>query len=324
MKRLGLYALSLLSALAFAPTLVACAHSDEEMAAKQREVDAAKSEMQRKLAQAAQDAQAQHDADEKKYQDAAATAKSLQDRLQQFQDKLNGLQSGLANSQDEIQKLLLAKAEYEQRLKQLDDMKARFRDLRDRLAKLTAQGLTVKTRNNRMVIQLPGEILFESGSDQLKQSGKAVLKQVADIIRGDTTLSQRVFQVAGHTDNVENGQGPFKDNWGLSLARARTVLVFLVNPDAPPRYALPGQTSPWGGNLDPRHWSASGYGLMDPQSGSVDAQTPDDQSKNRRVELVLEPNVEEMLNLSNIGDDPGAATTPGTTSTGQPPPPPAR
>ena len=313
MKKLGIYSLTFLGAVGIAPAFLACGPSDADMAALQRQLDAAKQEEQRKLLQAAQDAQSQHDADDRKYADAMSTNKGLQDRLQQFQDKLNGVQSGLASSQDEIKKLLLAKAEYEQRLKQLDDMRARFADLRSRLAKLTAQGLSVKTRNNRMVIQLPGSILFESGSDQLKASGKVVLKQVADIIRGDSTLSQRTFQVAGHTDNVEYGQGPFKDNWGLSLARARTVLVFLINPDVAPRYVQSGQVAPWGGNLDPHHWSAAGYGYMDPQSGTVDTQSSSDQALNRRVELVLEPNVEEMLNLSSVGDDPSSTpTTPGT------------
>ena len=48
------------------------------------------------------------------------------------------------------------------------------------------------------------------------------------------------------------------------------------------------------------HWSASGFGDTDPQAGSVDHQTPDEMAHNRRVELVLQPNVEEMLNISKI------------------------
>ncbi|MEO6420007.1 MAG: hypothetical protein ABIP39_11395, partial [Polyangiaceae bacterium] len=55
-----------------------------------------------------------------------------------------------------------------------------------------------------------------------------------------------------------------------------------------------------GGGLDPKHWAATGYGETDPLAGTVEAQKPDEQGKNRRVELVLQPNVEEMLNLNNI------------------------
>ena len=74
-------------------------------------------------------------------------------------------------------------AEYEARLKQLDDMKARFRDLKSRLDKLTGAGLNVVIRHNKMVIQLPGDVLFDSGKDSLKPEGKKILKQVADVIK---------------------------------------------------------------------------------------------------------------------------------------------
>ena len=200
----------------------------------------------------------------------------------------------------------LAKREYEQRAAQLDELKSRFRALRDRLAalgaKLTAQGLVVKTWHNRMVIQLPGDVLFASGQDTLQQRGREVLKQVADIVRADTTLSQRVFQVAGHTDNVEYAaNGPFRDNWGLSLARARTVLVFLTSPDQKPHFGA--AVAPYGGGLDPKNWSAAGYGTMDPQAGTPEHQTDEERAKNRRVELVLQPNLEEMLDITKLGAD---------------------
>jgi hypothetical protein len=55
-----------------------------------------------------------------------------------------------------------------------------------------------------------------------------------------------------------------------------------------------------GGGLDPRHWAASGYGDTDPQAGTIERQTPEEMGHNRRVELVLQPNVEEMINLNNI------------------------
>jgi chemotaxis protein MotB len=146
-----------------------------------------------------------------------------------------------------------------------------------------------------MVIQLPGDVLFDSGKDSLKPEGKAILKKVADIIKGDSTLSIRDFQVAGHTDKEPYG-GAFLDNWGLSLMRARTVLVFLISPDK----GADARGNPTGGALDPTHFSAVGYGAMDPASGTTDQQTVDDEKKNRRVELVLQPDVAEMLNLKDL------------------------
>src|SRR5690606_11533488 len=142
-----------------------------------------------------------------------------------------------------------------------------------------------------LVVQLPGDILFDSGKDELKGSGKEVLAQVAKVIRGDEDLNNRFFLVAGHTDNVQYPKfGAFKDNWGLSLARARQVLLFLVEE---PKGNDPKKAT--GGGLNPRRWAAAGYAEFDPIAGTVEQQAKEDQQKNRRVELVVQPNVEEML-----------------------------
>ena len=82
------------------------------------------------------------------------------------------------------------------------------------------------------------------------------------------------------------------------MARARQVLLFLTSPPGDKTSKDPKKQG--GGGLDTKHWSASGFGDTDPQAGTVDKQSNDEMGKNRRVELVLEPNVEEMLNLSNI------------------------
>jgi len=260
-------------------TLVGCGHTDEEMAAKQREID--------KLSADLKTAQTQLAEDQAKYGKAQGEIDDLRGQLKQ---------AGI-----DTDKLRQAVSEYKQRSEQLAAIEQRFRDLKTRLDKLTQVGLKVVVRNNRMVIQLPGDVLFDSGKDELKAGGKDVLGQVAQVIGSDATLSQRIFQVAGHTDNEPYGGGPFKDNWGLSLNRARSTLLYLVTPkaDAP---AKPGAkpSGKGGGGLNPKNWSAAGYGETDPLAGTVENQSKDDRNKNRRVELVLQPNVEEMLNLNNI------------------------
>jgi chemotaxis protein MotB len=259
---------------------VGCGHSEDEWQAAQRDIAKLKADL---------DASAKrHTDDEQKYTEAEQQIEDLKVRL-----KDTGL--GLAKSEEEKAKLRTAMAEYQARLKQVDDMRARFRDLKARLDKLTGAGLNVLIRHNKMVIQLPGDVLFDSGRDSLKPEGKKILKQVADIIKADTTLSQRDFQVAGHTDK-EPYAGQFIDNWGLSLMRARTVLTFLIAPDA----GGGARGIATGGGLNPAHFSAVGYGQMDPAVGSLDLQTRDEEQKNRRVELVLQPDVAEMLNLKEL------------------------
>jgi chemotaxis protein MotB len=262
-----------LALVAFAQ--LGCGHTDQEMAEKQRQID--------KLSADLKDAQ-QRDADDlAKFKDA--------------QNQINMMNQQITEAHLSADKMQQALMEYKQRADQLAAIEGRFRQLRSRLEALTKVGLKVVVRNNRMVIQLPGDVLFDSGKEELKVDGKTILAQVADVIHNDSDLSKRNFQIAGHTDDQKYPPGgKFGDNWGLSLARARQVLLFMVTPSAP----KPGTKAKNGGGLDPNHWSASGYGDTDPQAGTVDHQTPEEMQKNRRVELVLQPNVEEMINLNNI------------------------
>ena len=82
--------------------------------------------------------------------------------------------------------------------------------------------------------------------------------------------------------------GRFKDNWGLSVMRAREVLSFLI--------ALAPKEKGGGGG-SPANWSAAGYGDTDPVAAN---DTPENTQKNRRCELVVLPNVEEMLDLKSL------------------------
>jgi chemotaxis protein MotB len=278
LRRLRVFALLAMIVAAFAVS--GCGHSEDEWQQAQRDIAKLKADL---------------DAANKRHQDDEAQYAQDQQSIQDLQGKLKDLGVGLSKSEEERDKLKKAMDEYAVRLKQLDDMKARFKDLKSRLDKLTGAGLNVLIRHNKMVIQLPGDVLFDSGKDSLKPDGKKIIKQVADIIKGDTTLSVRDFQVAGHTDKEPYG-GAFLDNWGLSVMRARTVVAFLVAPDKGPDT----RGIPSGGGLDPIRFSAAGYGQMDPAEGTVDTQTPDQERKNRRVELVLQPDVAEMLNLKDL------------------------
>jgi len=248
-----------------------CHPTEMEMKAKQDQVDALSKDLREAQKQNAEDLA----------------------RFKEAQDKINLMNQQLEAAHVDADKMQQALAEYKQRADQLAAIEDRFRQLKARLDQLTKVGLKVVVRNNRMVIQLPGDVLFDSGKDQLKAQGKEVLGQVAEVIRNDNDLSKRNFQVAGHTDDQQYPtHGPFGDNWGLSLARARQVLLFMIGSNSSKRAV--------GGGLDPKHWAASGYGDTDPQAGSIEHQTPDEMQRNRRVELVLQPNVEEMINLNNI------------------------
>lgn len=220
---------------------------------------------------------------------------TLEEKLKQLGYELNSVSAELQQTDTEndrlessVDKLKRALNEYKLRAERLDRIKQNFEVLRDKLKQLTQLGLKVEVRNNRMVIRLPGDVLFSLGSDKLKPAGMKVLVAVADVIRNDPQLSKRYFQIAGHTDNVPLMGGVFRDNWGLSLMRAREVLLYLIAPTNSPK---------GGGGLDALRLHAAGYGEVDPVNPNSDSEK---RNANRRVELVIMPDVEEMLDLRQL------------------------
>lgn len=263
---------TLLTTLALATT--ACGHSEDEWQAQLAKYE--------KLAD-------KNKATEAELAEAKARAEKLSDQLEAMGFKLH--EEGA-----EKDKLMDALQEYKARAAALERIKARFESLRKKLEELTKLGLKIEIRKNRMVISLPGDVLFASGKDTLEKEGLEILGKVAAVIRNDDDLVKRTYQVAGHTDaqpiSAAATKRQFKDNWGLSLMRARQVLLFLV--------ADKDDEKNPGGGLDTKLWSASGYGATDPVATN---DTPEGRQKNRRVELIMMPNVEEMLDLKSLVND---------------------
>jgi chemotaxis protein MotB len=190
--------------------LAACGYSQEEWDQKLRENQAL-----------AEQLAAQKQASEKCAADFGTASTELDALRRQFQER--GV--NLDNVTQDLEQQRQANDEYRKRAEQLEQVRQRFELLRQKLKKLTELGLKVQVRDNRMLIQLPGSVLFDSGRDGLKPSGLEILSQVAAVLRSDPDLSQREFQVAGHTDNKPLAGGAYKDNWGLSSMRARSVLA---------------------------------------------------------------------------------------------------
>jgi chemotaxis protein MotB len=248
-----------------------CGYSQEEWDQKVRENENVRAQLARQ-----EQSSRKCEAD---YADARNEVDNLRKQLQERGVDMDNLSTSLEQQKRAIE-------EYSARARQLSALGERFSSLQKKLQKLTEFGLKVETRDNRMLVQLPGDILFESGSATIRKEGEAILLQVAEVVRNDPQLSKREFQVAGHTDDKPLKGGTFVDNWGLSAMRARSVVAVLVEP-----------TAKGGGGLDPARWSAAGYAATDPVAGN---DSEENRKKNRRVELVVQPDVEEMLNLGNL------------------------
>jgi flagellar motor protein MotB len=86
-------------------------------------------------------------------------------------------------------------------------------------------GAQVERIGDTIRITLGSDILFDLGQADLRDSARQALGGLATILRdqpGDVI-------VAGHTDSqpfAPNTRSPYRDNWGLSAARATNVVRF--------------------------------------------------------------------------------------------------
>ena len=239
-------------------------------------------------AKAADDARAAELA--KKAADADAARKSLETTLGEAQkraDELNKLLEGSSADREKLNKLLQASsAQLEELRKQKAAAEARaatYKSLTDRLRSMIDAGqLSVKIRKGRMLISMPNDVLFDSGSAVLKKAGQETLSQLAQALSG---LSDRQFLVAGNTDDKPIRTARFPSNWELSTERAVVVTRFLINK-----------------GMKPEQLGALGYGEFDPIAPN---DTAEHRAQNRRIEIQLQPNLSELPAMEDMASGSG-------------------
>lgn len=221
---------------------------------------------------------AERDDLQRRLDDTTALSETLKGRLVklgQNVDKLTSEKGQLAQTLDE------AKARLEDLRKQKLAAEARaatFRQLMEKLrAMIDAGQLKVVIRDGRMLIALPNDVLFESGKTAINPAGRTALAKVAEVLAG---IPDRHYLVAGHTDNVPIHSKAFASNWELSTQRAVEVTLFLIQ-----------------NGLSPQVLAAAGYGEFDPIATN---DTPEHKAQNRRIEIVLQPNLSDLPSLDAL------------------------
>ncbi len=225
-----------------------------------------------------QSARGERDRLQKQLDDAQALVLDLKQRL----EKLGQNVDKLAHEKGQLDATLAdAKARLEDLRKQKAAADARMATFRNLVAKLRsmidAGQLKVVIRDGRMIIALPNDVLFDSGKTAIKPDGQAALTQVAAVL---ATIPDRHFLVAGDTDDVPIHTSRFPSNWELSTARAVEVTKFLVDK-----------------GMKPGVLAAAGFGEWDPVAPN---DTPEQRAQNRRIEIVLEPNLSDLPSLDDI------------------------
>lgn len=78
-----------------------------------------------------------------------------------------------------------------------------------------------------VMIVLNGALLFDPAETQIRKESVPLVDKVGDILKN---YSSHMIEITGYTDNIPLiGDPKYDDNWDLSTARAKTVMMYLVN-----------------------------------------------------------------------------------------------
>ena len=217
---------------------------------------------------------------------------SLQHMLDAKRAELEAVERRLAATQTELAELVRKRARLEASVAEMtralgelskrqaaaDRRVAEYRDMLTRFSALIDAGkLDVRIVDGRMVLTLPMDILFASGSARLSAGGRQSLLEVG---AGLATIADKRFQVEGHTDNVPIATDRFPSNWELASARSLVVLHTLLS-----------------AGLAPEQLSAASFGEHKPHTAN-DSDTG--RAANRRIEIVVVPDLSGLPGFEEL------------------------
>ncbi|MDB9755062.1 OmpA family protein [Winogradskyella sp.] len=215
---------------------------------------------------------------------ASITANSKKNRelLAQLETKEQALaleNKRLGELRDELDKRSKRVAELENVIATKD---ANMRALKDAISKaltnFEGKGLTVEQRNGKVYISMENKLLFQSGSWSVGSEGRKAVQQLGSVLAENPEIA---ILIEGHTDNVPyKGNAQLSGNWDLSTKRA-TAIVNILRENS---------------SINPENLTAAGRGEFAP-IGSND--TSEGKAKNRRIEVILTPKLDEISKLLN-------------------------
>lgn len=192
---------------------------------------------------------------------------------QRKEDELLKLEQELKNKENQLKEREARVQELEQMIAQKDQaVKALKQKIAQALRGFTDKGLSVEERNGKIYVSLEAKLLFASGSTTVEPEGQKAVIELAKAIEGDESLE---IIVEGHTDTdaMKSVSHP-KNNWELSVLRATSVISIMTENTG----------------INPAILMAAGRSEFHP----VD---PNDKAKNRRIEVIIAPNLDELFNL---------------------------
>lgn len=211
-------------------------------------------------------------ANSKKNRELLAQLEAKEQALAAENERLNNLQKELQNRSQRV-------AELENVIATKD---ASMRKLKDAISKaltnFEGKGLTVEQRDGKVYISMENKLLFGSGSWSVGSEGRRAVQQLGSVLAENPEIA---ILIEGHTDNVPyKGNGQLSGNWDLSTKRATAIVTILKENNA----------------INPENLTAAGRGEFAPIATN---ETAEGKAKNRRIEVILTPKLDEISKLLN-------------------------
>lgn len=218
------------------------------------------------------------------YKNSLNNSGKLNRDLAAQKDQLLAIQENLESTRKQNDSLSYSLAEREKKVKELEKVLANkdkaVKDLKDRISNsllnFKESDLTVQVKNGKVYVSLAEQLLFGSGSIVVDSKGVGALQQLAKAIKDQKDIQ---ITIEGHTDNVpiSKKSAYMQDNWDLSVMRATSITKILTD-----------------AGVSAKQITASGKGEYSPLASN---DTPQNKQKNRRTEIIITPNLDELFKI---------------------------
>jgi chemotaxis protein MotB len=220
--------------------------------------------------------------------DSNAALSSNIDKNRELLAQLESKEKALAAEKDRLDKLKKELEASSNKLNEVESMmaakEASMKALKDKLSKalnaFEGKGLTVEQKNGKVYVSMENKLLFQTGSWAVGAEGKKAVVEVGKVLAENPDIS---VLIEGHTDDdkiLGNIGGGIENNWDLSTKRA-TAIVNILSENK---------------GIDRKNLTAAGRGEFAPIMSN---DTPEGKAKNRRIEIILTPKLDEITKMLN-------------------------
>lgn len=239
--------------------------------------------------------------------------KQLADQLRELQQERNNLNAEISAAQNKLKdlehsysnlekhsaetlkaeaaRLASAKSELEEKAKRVAELESilanndkQMKALKDNLSKalnaFEGRGLTIEHKNGKVYVSMENKLLFKSGSWTVNNEGNEAVVELGKVLADNPDIT---VLIEGHTDNdkiLGNLGDGVTTNWDLSTKRSLAIVSILEKT----------------AGIDKKNLTAAGRSEFAP---IADNKTAEGKAKNRRIEVILTPNLDKINAMLN-------------------------